>query len=153
MRTFSPTPDDIRRDWLVVDAQGASLGRLSTEVAHLLRGKHKPTWAPHVDGGDHVIVLNASELAIDPRKAESKQYHRHSGYPGGLRSMSLGDMMERHPERVVRSAVKGMLPKGRLGRSMIKKLRVYAGPSHPHRAQQPMTHELPSRAYGRGASS
>lgn len=149
MRTFSPKPSDITRDWHVVDAEGAVLGRLATEVAALLSGKRKPIWAPHVDAGDHVIVVNASKLALDLRKLEAKTYHRHSGYPGGLRSTSLAHLLETHPDRVVRSAVKGMLPKNRLGRQMIKKLRVYAGPNHPHTAQQPKPFELPGRALAR----
>lgn len=149
VRTYSPKASDITRDWHVVDAQGAVLGRLATEVARLLRGKHKPTWAPHVDVGDHVVVVNAAKLAIEPRKAEAKQYFRHSGYPGGIRSSSLAEMIDRHPERVVELAVKGMLPKGRLGRQMLRKLRVYSGPSHPHAAQQPTVYELSERAYAR----
>jgi large subunit ribosomal protein L13 len=152
VRTFSPKATDIQRDWYVIDAQGAVLGRLATEVATLLRGKHKPTWAPHVDTGDHVVIVNAARLAIDPRKAEAKQYHRHSGYPGGLSSTNLAQMLAKHPDRVVRSAVKGMLPKNRLGRQMLKKLRVYAGPAHPHAAQQPKPYDLPGRALARPAA-
>ena len=148
MRTFSPKPADIERAWHVVDADGAVLGRLATEVATLLRGKHKPIYAPHVDTGDHVIVLNAAKLDLSPRKLSDKQYRRHSGYPGGLRSESLEHLLGREPERVVRTAVKGMLPKGRLGRSMIRKLRVYAGPTHPHAAQQPRPYALTSRREG-----
>ena len=128
MRTFSPKPSDIERAWHVIDADGAVLGRLATEVATLLRGKHKPTWAPHVDAGDHVIVVNAAKLDVGPRKAEGKTYWRHSGYPGGIKSESLGRLLERDPEKVVRQAVKGMVPKGRLGRQTLKKLRVYADP-------------------------
>jgi large subunit ribosomal protein L13 len=149
VRTFSPKQSDIHRAWHVIDADGAIPGRLATEVATLLRGKHKPIYAPHVDTGDHVIVINASKLAIDARKAEAKQYFRHSGYPGGIRSRTLAEMMRKHPDRVVRLAVKGMLPKGPLGRSMITKLRVYAGPTHPHAAQQPQAYELPVRAIAR----
>jgi large subunit ribosomal protein L13 len=137
VRTFQPKPSDIERAWHVVDADGAVLGRLASEVAHVLRGKHKPTWAPHVDTGDHVIVVNAALLDVSIRKAEGKQYYRHSGYPGGIRSESLEHLLARNPERVVRLAVRGMLPKGPLGRAMLKKLRVYAGPTHPHSAQQP----------------
>ena len=137
MRTFQPKPDDIQRAWHVIDAEGAVLGRLATEVATLLRGKHKPIWAPHVDTGDHVVVVNASKLAFNPRKLEDKTYYRHSGYPGGLSEESLEHLLARDPERVVRLAVKGMVPKGPLGRSMLTKLRVYAGPTHPHAAQQP----------------
>ncbi len=137
MRTYTPRPADIERAWHLVDADGARLGRLASEVATLLRGKHKPIWAPHVDVGDHVVVVNAAKLDVIPRKAEQKTYYRHSGYPGGLREESLEHLLARDPERVVRLAVKGMLPKGPLGRSMIRKLRVYAGPEHPHAAQRP----------------
>ena len=146
VRTFSPKPSDIERAWHVIDADGAVLGRLATEVAKLLRGKHKPTWAPHVDVGDHVIVVNAAKLDVGPRKAEGKVYWRHSGYPGGIKSESLGRLLERDPEKVVRQAVKGMVPKGRLGRQTLKKLRVYAGPTHPHTAQKPVAHPLASGA-------
>ncbi len=145
MRTYSPRPADIERRWHVIDADGAVLGRVATEAARLLTGKHKPTWAPHVDGGDHVIVVNAARLDVSPRKAAEKRYHRHSGYPGGLRTTTLGDLLTRHPDRVVRLAVRGMLPKNRLGRRMLRRLRVYAGPEHPHAAQQPVDHPLPSR--------
>jgi large subunit ribosomal protein L13 len=135
--TFTPKSSDIERAWHVVDADGMVLGRLATEVATLLRGKHKPIWAPHIDTGDHVIVVNAAALSITPRKLDDKRYYRHSGYPGGLREERLSHLHERDPERVIRLAVKGMLPKNRLGRSMLRKLRVYAGPTHPHSAQQP----------------
>jgi len=137
LRTFQPKPSDIERAWHVVDADGAVLGRLASEVARILRGKHKPIWAPHVDTGDHVIVVNAARLDVSIRKAEGKQYFRHSGYPGGIRAESLEHMLGRDPSRVVRLAVRGMLPKGPLGRRMLKKLRVYPGPTHPHAAQQP----------------
>jgi large subunit ribosomal protein L13 len=133
---------DIQRAWHVVDAEDAVLGRMASEIAVLLRGKHKPIWAPNVDAGDHVVVVNADKLDVSARKAVAKQYYRHSGYPGGLSQQSLERMLERHPERVVHLAVKGMLPKGRLGRSMIKKLRVYTGPNHPHTAQQPEPYAL-----------
>jgi large subunit ribosomal protein L13 len=142
VRTFQPKPADIQRAWHVVDADGLVLGRLASEVATLLRGKHKPIWAPHVDTGDHVIVINAAKLDISPRKLVDKLYRRHSGYPGGLRSESLEHLLARDPERVVRLAVKGMLPKGPLGRAMITKLRIYAGPTHPHAAQQPQPRTL-----------
>jgi large subunit ribosomal protein L13 len=145
VRTFSPKPADIRRAWHVVDADDAVLGRLASQVATLLRGKHKPIYAPHVDTGDHVIVVNAARLDLGARKLADKRYRRHSGYPGGLSEESLEHLMARDPERVVRLAVKGMLPKGRLGRSMIRKLRVYAGPTHPHAAQQPQPFALVSR--------
>ena len=147
MPTFTPKPSDIERAWHVVDADGLVLGRVATEVATLLRGKHKPIWAPHVDTGDHVIVVNAAALSITPRKGDQKRYFRHSGYPGGLREERLAHLYERDPERVVRLAVKGMLPKNRLGRSMLRKLRVYAGPTHPHVAQRPQPRVV---ATGRG---
>ncbi len=142
MRTFSPKPTDIQRVWHVVDAEGLVLGRLSTEVARVLRGKHKPIFAPHVDTGDHVIVVNAAKIVLTSDKAEKKLAYRHSGYPGGLRSRSYGDLLATRPEEVVRRAVKGMLPKGRLGRQMIKKLKIHAGPTHPHIAQRPQPLEL-----------
>jgi large subunit ribosomal protein L13 len=145
VRTYQPKPADIERAWHVVDADGAVLGRLASEVATLLRGKHKPTWAPHIDTGDHVIVINASKLAITPRKLTDKRYYRHSGYPGGLREESLEHLLARSPERVVRLAVKGMLPKGPLGRQMLKKLRVYSDATHPHAAQQPAPRALATR--------
>jgi large subunit ribosomal protein L13 len=145
VRTFQPKPDDIKRAWHVVDAEGVVLGRLASEVAVVLRGKHKPIWAPHVDTGDHVIVVNAAKLDVSPRKLADKQYHRHSGYPGGLTTESLEHLLARNPERVVRLAVRGMLPKNRLGRAMIRKLRVYAGPVHPHAAQQPQPRALASK--------
>ena len=144
MRTYQPTSASIERSWLVIDAEGLVLGRLATEIAHLLRGKHKPTWAPHLDTGDHVIVVNAAKLDVSVRRA-GKLYYRHSGFPGGLRTTTLGAMLEKNPERVVRLAVKGMLPKGRLGRQMIKKLRVYAGAEHPHAAQMPVNYAIASR--------
>ena len=148
MRTFTPKPADIQRAWHVVDADGLVLGRVATHVATLLRGKHKPIWSPHVDCGDHVIVVNAAKLDLGARKLADKRYHRHSGYPGGLSAESLGHLFGRDPERVVRFAVRGMLPKGRLGRRMLKKLRVYAGPTHPHAAQQPQPFALTSKRAG-----
>ena len=144
MRTYTPKAADVTRTWHVLDAEEQVLGRLATEAATRLRGKHKPTWAPHFDGGDHVIVINASALAVNPRKLADKRYYRHSGYPGGIKSESLGRLFQRDPEKVVRQAVKGMLPKGRLGRQMLRKLRVYAGPTHPHAAQKPVAHPLAS---------
>jgi len=152
LRTFSPKPADITRRWLVIDADGAILGRMSTEIATLLRGKHKPIWAPHVDTGDHVIVVNASKLNIDPKKASDKLYHRHTGYPGGIRTESLEHLMGRNAEKVVRQAVKRMLPKGPLGRQMLRKLKVYNGPTHPHQAQQPVDYPLPERARARASA-
>jgi large subunit ribosomal protein L13 len=145
VRTFTPKPADVQRAWHVIDAEGKVLGRVATEAAHLLRGKHKPIWAPNVDVGDHVVIINASKLDVSLRKSTDKLYYRHSGYPGGIRSESLERLLERAPDRVIKLAVKGMLPKSRLGRSMLKKLRVYAGPTHPHQAQSPQPHELPSR--------
>jgi large subunit ribosomal protein L13 len=141
-KTFTPKPGDITREWLVVDADNIPLGRLASAVAQLLRGKHKPTYAPHVDGGDHVIVINAEKIAVTGNKEEAKMYYRHSGYPGGLREMNLAGMRARYPERVIETAVRGMLPKNKLGRKMLGKLRVYAGSDHPHRAQNPRTHEI-----------
>jgi len=144
MRTYTPKPGDITRTWHVLDAEGQVLGRVATEAAALLRGKHKPTWAPHFDGGDHVVVVNASLLSITPRKLADKTYYRHSGYPGGIRSESLEHLLARDPERVVRLAVRGMLPKGPLGRQQLKRLRVYGGPEHPHIAQSPQPRALTS---------
>ncbi len=147
MRTYTPKPGDIKREWHVIDAEGAVLGRLATEIAVLLRGKHKPIWAPHLDTGDHVIVVNADKLAISTKKGHDKIYYRHSGYPGGLRSDRLEQLIVNDPERVVRLAVRRMLPKNRLGRAQLKKLRVYAGPNHDHGAQQPTERKLSPRAY------
>jgi large subunit ribosomal protein L13 len=146
VHTFTPKAGEIDRAWHVIDADGAVLGRVATEAASLLRGKHKPTWAPHLDTGDHVIVINAAKLRVTERKATGKVYYRHSGYPGGLRSESLEHLLDRDPEKVVRRAVRGMLPKSRLGRRQIKKLRVYAGPTHPHAAQQPQDRALARKA-------
>ncbi len=137
MRTFSPKPSDIQRAWHVVDADGLVLGRLASEVARVLRGKHKPTFAPHVDTGDHVVVVNAAGVVMTSDKAATKLAYRHSGYPGGLRSRTYGELLATKPEEVVRRAVRGMLPKGRLGRQMLRKLKIYAGPHHPHAAQGP----------------
>src|SRR5436190_5730924 len=145
LRTFTPKPADIQRAWHVVDADGMVLGRVATQVATLLRGTPKPIWSPHVDCGDHVIVINAAKLDLSARKLADKRYHRHSGYPGGLTTESLEHLVARDPERVVRLAVRGMLPKNRLGRAMIRKLRVYAGPTHPHQAQQPQPRALASK--------
>jgi large subunit ribosomal protein L13 len=145
LRTFTPKPDDIQRSWHVIDADGLVLGRVATQAAGLLKGKHKPTYAAHVDTGDHVIIVNAAKLDVSPRKLADKQYHRHSGYPGGLTSESLEHLLARDPEKVVRLAVRGMLPKTRLGRKQLKKLRVYAGPEHPHAAQQPAPFAITSK--------
>ena len=144
MRTFSPTPTDIQRAWHVVDAEDLVLGRLATEVARILRGKHKPIFVPHLDTGDHVIVVNAAKVVLTSDKADKKVAYRHTGYPGGLRETRYRDFMASKPEEVVRKAVKGMLPKNRLGRSMISKLKVYAGPTHPHSAQHPVPLDLAS---------
>ena len=142
MRTFSPKASDIQHQWHVIDASDVVLGRLASHAATLLRGKHKPIFAPHVDTGDFVIVVNAEKVALSGRKLEQKQAYRHSGYPGGLRSMTYGELMSRHPERVIEKAVRGMLPKNSLGRSMLRKLKVYAGPDHPHQAQKPVPFEI-----------
>jgi len=137
MKTYTPKADEIQRGWWVVDAEGKTLGRLATEVARILRGKHKPMYTPHLDTGDHVVVLNASGVRLTGRKAEQKTYFRHSGYMGGERHIPYARMLESHPERVIEMAVKGMLPKGALGRAMYRKLRVYAGSEHPHHGQRP----------------
>jgi len=142
VRTFSPKDSDITRQWHVIDASGVVLGRLASQTAVLLRGKHKPIFAPHVDTGDFVIIINADKVALSGNKLEQKQAYRHSGYPGGLRSVSYGELMEKHPERAVEKAVRGMLPKNSLGRKTLRKLKVYAGPDHPHQAQQPAPFEI-----------
>ncbi len=142
MKTFTATPATRERNWLVVDASGQTLGRLATRIADALRGKDKPTYTPHIDTGDFVIVVNAEKIAVTGNKRKDKRYYRHSGYPGGLRSRSLQDMLERRPEEVIRLAVKGMLPRNRLARKQLTKLKVYAGPDHPHQAQQPREMEL-----------
>jgi large subunit ribosomal protein L13 len=143
VRTFSPKPSDITRTWHIVDADGLVLGRLATEVASVLRGKHKPTFAPHVDMGDHVIVVNADKVVLTSGKADAKMAYRHSGYPGGLTATSYSDLMIDRSDQVVRNAITGMLPKNRLGRQMATKLKVYAGADHPHVAQSPEPLELP----------
>jgi large subunit ribosomal protein L13 len=137
MKTFSPTPKDITRDWVVVDAKDKVLGRLATAIAHRLRGKHKPEFAPHVDNGDFVVVVNAEKVVVTGRKLDQKMYHKHSNHPGHLKSRTLKDMMTRSPETVIRLAVAGMLPKSRLARKLITKLKIYVGSEHPHAAQQP----------------
>lgn len=142
MKTFSAKPQDIERKWFVVDAQGQTLGRLATRIATLLRGKHKPIYTPHMDCGDYVIVVNADKIQVTGQKLEQKMYYRHSGYPGGLRQVSLRRQLQVHPDRVIEAAVRGMLPKNRLGRKMFRKLKIYAGPTHPHAAQQPTALEL-----------
>ena len=137
MRTYSPRADEIERDWYVVDAEGLTLGRMSTEVARILRGKHKAMYTPHMDTGDHVIIINADKVVLTNNKAEAKQVYRHTGYPGGIRSTTYATLLDEKPAEAVRRTVRGMLPKNRLGRQMLKKLKVYAGPTHPHAAQQP----------------
>ena len=143
MRTYSPKPQDIERAWFVVDADGLVLGRLASEVARILRGKHRPYVAPHVDTGDHVIVVNAAKVVMTAGKADRTVRHRHSGYPGGLSMRSYAQLLQERPEEVVRQAIRGMLPKNRLGRQMLAKLKVYAGPEHPHAAQSPESLPLP----------
>lgn len=142
MKTYSLKPDDIDRKWYLVDAQGQILGRLATEIATILKGKKKPDYSPHMDNGDHVVVINAEKVEVTGRKREQKLYHHHSGYPGGLRSRTFAELQARKPEQIIRIAVKGMLPHNRLGRQMMKKLRIYAGPDHPHQAQSPQLVEL-----------
>ena len=137
MKTFTAKPAEVRRDWFVVDAEGKTLGRLATEIARRLRGKHKAEYTPHVDTGDYIVVVNAEKIHVTGNKAAAKQYYRHTGYPGGLRSMNFEKLIDHAPERVLEIAVKGMLPKGPLGRAMHKKMKVYAGTEHPHAAQQP----------------
>lgn len=137
MRTYSAKASDVRRDWYIIDAENVVLGRLATEIARRLRGKHKAEYTPHVDTGDNIIVINAEKVKVTGKKRDDKMYHRHSGYPGGLTSMSLDKLQAKHPERIIELAVKGMLPKNPLGRQMYRKLKVYAGTEHPHHAQQP----------------
>jgi len=137
MRTYTPKKDEIVRKWYIVDAEEQVLGRLATKVASVLRGKHKPQYTPFLDLGDHVVVVNAEKVVLTGNKLENKVYYRHSGYPGGLKEITCKKLMETHPERVVSMAVKGMLPHNKLGRAMLKKLKVYAGPDHPHEAQDP----------------
>ena len=144
MRTYSPKASEIHRKWFVIDAQDLVLGRLSTEAARILRGKHKATFAPHMDTGDHVIVVNADKVVVTANKADQKLVYRHSGYPGGLKSRTYGQSHAEKPEESVRRAIRGMLPKNRLGRQMLTKLKVYAGPHHPHAAQLPVALDLPA---------
>lgn len=142
MKTFSARKEDVERSWYIVDAEGKVLGRLATEVAKVLRGKHKPIYTPHVDTGDHVIVVNADKVRLTADKMDKKVYYWHSGYPGGIKSATARQLMAKRPEAIVRKAVKGMLPGNRLGRAMYKKLKVYAGSDHPHQAQMPVPLEL-----------
>lgn len=137
MKTISAKSESVQRDWYVIDAAGKTLGRMAAEIATRLRGKHKPEYTPHVDTGDYIVVINAAQVRVTGNKAKAKMYHRHTGYPGGLKSISFEKLIEKAPERTIQSAVKGMLPKGPLGRAMFKKLKVYAGSEHPHTAQQP----------------
>lgn len=142
MKTYSPKPEEISRDWLIVDAEDKILGRIATEIATRLCGKHKPEYAPHMDMGDFVVVINADKVKVTGAKLDKKMYYKHTNHPGGLKSKSLREMLDRKPENVITQAVKGMLPKNRLARQMIKKLKVYAGPEHPHAAQAPKSVEF-----------
>lgn len=145
IRTYVATPSDRERSWLVVDASGQTLGRLATQIADALRGKRKPAYTPHIDTGDFVVVVNAEKIAVTGNKLAEKRYYRHSGYPGGLKSRTLQEMLDRRPEEVIRRAVKGMLPRNRLARKQLTKLKVYAGPEHPHAAQQPQPMEIDAK--------
>jgi large subunit ribosomal protein L13 len=142
IKTYTPKPEDIQREWFVIDAKDQTLGRLATQIAVLLRGKHKPIYSPHTDVGDFVIVLNCDKIHVSGNKLRDKIYYRHSQYPGGLKSRTLQEQLDSFPERVIQAAVKGMLPRNKLGRKMIKKLKIYTGDSHPHQAQQPKVFEL-----------
>ena len=144
-KTYTPKPGDIDRAWFVVDADGVPLGRLASRVAQMLRGKHKATYAPHVDGGDYIVIVNAEKVAVTSNKSQSKIYYRHSGYPGGLKEESFERLMERRPKAIIERAVRGMLPKTKLGRQMIRKLKVHTGPEHPHGAQNPQVLDLEIR--------
>ncbi|WP_285763169.1 50S ribosomal protein L13 [Biformimicrobium ophioploci] len=137
MKTYSAKPEAVTRDWYIIDAADKTLGRLSTEIATRLRGKHKPEYTPHVDTGDYIVVINVEKIRVTGKKATDKIYHSHTGYPGGLKSISFEKLIEKAPERTLQSAVKGMLPRGPLGRAMFKKLKIYSGSEHPHAAQQP----------------
>lgn len=142
MKTYSARPQDVRRQWHLIDAEGKTLGRMATEIARRLRGKHKPEYTPHVDTGDYIVVINADKIHVTGRKMSDKIYHHHTGYIGNLKSISLEKLLARRPEKVIQLAVKGMMPRGPLGRDMFAKLKVYAGPEHPHAAQQPQALEL-----------
>jgi large subunit ribosomal protein L13 len=144
--TYSPKASEIQRAWFVVDADGLVLGRMATEVARVLRGKHKPTFTPHLDTGDHVVIVNADKVVLTADKGERKTVYRHSGYPGGLKAETFAHLLQRRPEEAVRRTIRGMLPKNRLGRQMLGKLKVYAGPTHPHAAQQPQPLDVPGAA-------
>ncbi|MEO6987510.1 MAG: 50S ribosomal protein L13 [Aquihabitans sp.] len=142
MTTYSPKASEIERAWVLIDAEGLVLGRLATEVANILRGKHKPTYAPHIDTGDHVVIINADKVVLTSDKAEKKKLFRHSGFPGGIKEQTYAELMARKPAEAVRGTIRGMVPKTRLGNAQLSKLKVYAGPTHPHAAQQPQTLEL-----------
>jgi len=142
MKTFSAKPETVKRDWFVIDAENKVLGRLATEVARRLRGKHKPEYTPHVDTGDYIVIINADKVAVTGNKETNKMYHHHTGYPGGLKSMTLDKLREKAPERIIEKAVKGMLPKNPLGRAMFTKLKVFSGSEHAHTAQQPQALEI-----------
>ena len=137
MKTFSPKPQDVERKWYIIDADGEALGRLAVKVAHVVRGKHKPIWAPHADVGDYVVIINADKVRLSGRKEEDKVYYHHSGYPGGLKVVPFRRRQSKHPEYIIREAVRGMLPHNRLGRKILKHVKIYASPTHPHEAQQP----------------
>ncbi len=145
MKTYVATPENRQRDWYVVDAEGKTLGRLATQIADALRGKRKPEYTPHCDTGDFVVVINAEKISVTGNKRADKKYYRHSGYPGGIKERTLSEMLERRPEEVIRLAVKGMLPRNRLARKQLTKLKVYAGPEHPHEAQKPQKLEITTR--------
>lgn len=142
MRTYTPKPGDVDRAWHVIDANDVVLGRLAAQAATLLRGKHKPIFAPHVDTGDFVVIINAEKVALSGNKREQKRAYRHSGYPGGLKSVGYTELLDKHPEKAVEKAIRGMLPKNSLGRAQLRKLKVYAGPEHPHAAQKPATFQI-----------
>ena len=142
MPTYTPKASEIERAWALIDAEGLVLGRLATEVANILRGKHKPTYAPHIDTGDHVVIINADKVVLTSDKAEKKMMYRHSGFPGGIKEQTYADLLDRKPAEAVRGTIRGMVPKTRLGNAQLSKLKVYAGPTHPHAAQQPQTLEL-----------
>lgn len=142
MKTISAKPETVTRDWYIIDAEGQTLGRMASAIAHRLRGKHKPEFTPHVDTGDYIVVINAEKVHVTGNKAKDKMYHRYTGYIGGLKSISFEKLIDKAPERTIQAAVKGMLPKGPLGRAMFKKLKVYAGDAHPHTAQQPQELKL-----------
>lgn len=142
MKTFSAKPETVKRDWYVVDADGKTLGRLASEIARRLRGKHKPVYTPHVDTGDYIVVINAEKVAVTGRKATDKMYYHHTGFPGGIKEISFDKLIDKKPEMVIEKAVKGMLPKNPLGRAMYRKLKVYAGPEHQHTAQQPQVLDI-----------